>query len=99
MLSWVELDAMRAYACRLDSERALTSLEQAEAWVRERGVVEGTSHCSLPSLHVATHEPRTSWALPAGQSIASPRQVAFGAPRTVGLRPDLSIPRTRVRLD
>jgi hypothetical protein len=56
MLSWVELDAMRAYACRLDSERALESLEQAEAWVRERGVVEGTSHCSLPSLHVAIHE-------------------------------------------
>jgi hypothetical protein len=53
----VELDAMRAYACRLDSGRALTSLEQAEAWVRERGVVEGTTHCSLPSLHVAIHEP------------------------------------------
>jgi hypothetical protein len=57
MLSEVELDAMRAYACRLDPERALESFEQAEAWVRDRGVVEGTGHCSLPSLHVAIHEP------------------------------------------
>jgi hypothetical protein len=57
MLSWVELDAMRAYACRLGSERALESLEHAEAWVHDRGIVEGTSHCSLPSLHVAIHEP------------------------------------------
>lgn len=52
-----DLTALRARLCRLDPEWALSSLEDAEAWVRERGVVELTRCCSLPSLHVAVHEP------------------------------------------
>ncbi len=48
----------RARLCRLDPELALTSLEEAEAWIRERGVVVVTAGTgSLPSLHGACHEP------------------------------------------
>ena len=52
-----DLTALRARLCRLDPRWALTSIEEAEAWVRERGVVEMTHCCSLPSLHLAVHEP------------------------------------------
>ena len=53
----MDVHALRDRLCRLDPRSALTSLDEAESWVRERGVVELTSHCSLPSLHVAVHEP------------------------------------------
>lgn len=49
--------ADRERLCRLAPRWALTSLAEAENWVRERGVVEVTACCSLPSLHVAVHEP------------------------------------------
>jgi hypothetical protein len=52
-----DLTPDRNRLCRLDPQWALTSLEEAEAWVHERGVVETTRCCSLPSLHVAVHEP------------------------------------------
>jgi hypothetical protein len=68
------LEARRAHACRLTPERALETLEDAEAWARERGLVIRTPDCALPSLHVAVHEepyapgkpgfgqyPRTKW--------------------------------------
>jgi hypothetical protein len=57
MLLPMDLESLRARACRLEREWRLRSLEEAEAWVRERGVVEVTPCCSLPSLHVAVHEP------------------------------------------
>jgi len=47
----------RSRLCRLEPRWALTSIEEAEAWIRERGVVEVTRCCSLPALHVAVHEP------------------------------------------
>ena len=47
----------RERLCRLEPQWALTSIGEAESWVHERGVVEVTSCCSLPSLHVAVHEP------------------------------------------
>ena len=53
----LEATTSRAWLCRLQPEWALRSIEEAEAWVRERGVVQVTRCCSLPSLHVAVHEP------------------------------------------
>jgi hypothetical protein len=60
--------------CRLSPARALESLAEAEAFVRDRGVVTLTPSCSLPSLYGACHEepytpggkgfgayPRTKW--------------------------------------
>jgi len=69
-----ELEERRARACRLTPERALESVGEAEAFVRERGVVTLTPSSSLPSLYGACHEepytpggkgfgayPRTKW--------------------------------------
>jgi hypothetical protein len=69
-----ELEERRVHACRLSPERALESLAEAEAFVRERGVVTLTPSSSLPSLYGACHEepytpgskgfgayPRTKW--------------------------------------
>ena len=50
------LERLRAWACRLDPEDALASLDDAAAWIRERGAVTITPCCSLPALHVAIHE-------------------------------------------
>jgi hypothetical protein len=46
----------RAELCRLTPDRALETLDEAEAWLRERGVVTLRADCSLPSLHFAMHE-------------------------------------------
>src|SRR5258708_37592494 len=50
------LERLRARACRLDPEDALASLDDAAAWIHERGAVTITRCCSLPALHVAIHE-------------------------------------------
>ena len=51
-----ELEERRAYECRLTPDRALESIDEAAAWIEERGLVEITPCCSLPSLHAACHE-------------------------------------------
>jgi hypothetical protein len=51
-----ELAARRDHECRLTSDRALESLDDAAAWVAERGLVAAPESGSLPSLHVACHE-------------------------------------------
>jgi hypothetical protein len=51
-----ELEARRAFACRLTPDRALGTLDEAAAWAHERGLVTRTPDCALPSLHVACHE-------------------------------------------
>src|SRR5919201_5198071 len=69
-----ELQQRRVYACRLSPDHALESVVEAEAFVRERGVVTLTPSSSLPSLYGACHEqpyipggkgfgayPRTKW--------------------------------------
>ena len=53
----MDLSSLRGRLCRVDPNWALTSIDEAESWIRERGVVETTRCCSLPSLHVAVHEP------------------------------------------
>jgi hypothetical protein len=52
----VDYEERRAFECRLTPDRALETLEEAEAWVRDRGLVVRTPDCALPSLHVACHE-------------------------------------------
>ena len=68
------LKAQRAKACRLTPDRALETLDEAAAFLRERGLLTRTTCCSLPSLFGACHEepyapakqgfgqwPRTKW--------------------------------------
>ena len=51
-----ELADERAFACRLTRDRALATLEEAEAFLMERGLLTLTSDCALPSLFGACHE-------------------------------------------
>ncbi|HEY7258515.1 MAG TPA: hypothetical protein VH459_05565 [Gaiellales bacterium] len=51
------LRAERSRACRLTPDRALRDIQEAAAWVRERGIVTITPDCALPSLFAACHEP------------------------------------------
>jgi hypothetical protein len=64
----------RARACRLTRERALQSLDEAEEFLRDRGLLTRTTDSALPSLYDACHEeaykpgsggfgewPRTKW--------------------------------------
>lgn len=51
-----ELRERRAHDCRLRPERALQSLDEAEAFLRERGMLTRTADCALPSLFAACHE-------------------------------------------
>jgi hypothetical protein len=69
-----ELEERRAFLCRLTPDRALESLDEAAAFLRDRGLLTRTPDCSLPSLFEACHEepyapgkagfgqwPRTKW--------------------------------------
>jgi hypothetical protein len=51
-----QLEARRAFECRLTPDRALGSLDEAAEWARDRGLLIRTPDCALPSLHVACHE-------------------------------------------
>lgn len=52
-----ELRARRALECRLTKDRALATLEDAEAFLGDRRILTQTQDSSLPSLFAATHEP------------------------------------------
>jgi hypothetical protein len=54
--SMEELREQRAYECRLTPDRALESLDDAEAFLLERGLLTRTTDCALPSLFEACHE-------------------------------------------
>jgi hypothetical protein len=51
-----DLQAQRADACRLTPDRALESLDDAHAFLRDRGLLTRNPDCSLPSLFGACHE-------------------------------------------
>lgn len=51
-----ELQERRAYECRLTPGRALKSLDEAEEFLRDRGLLTRTPDCALPSLFEACHE-------------------------------------------
>jgi hypothetical protein len=46
----------RAFWCRLTPDRALESLDEAEAFLQDRGMLTRTADSALPSLYEACHE-------------------------------------------
>ncbi len=56
MESLTELRERRVFQCRLTPDRALRSLEEADAFLRDRGLLTRTADCALPSLYEACHE-------------------------------------------
>ncbi|HZE28485.1 MAG TPA: hypothetical protein VE055_00195 [Gaiellaceae bacterium] len=55
-MSLGELLERRALECRLTPDRALGSLDEAEAFLYDRGLLTRTGDCALPSLFGACHE-------------------------------------------
>lgn len=51
-----ELEERRAFECRLTPDRALGTLEEAEEFLRDRGLLTRTTDSALPSLFEACHE-------------------------------------------
>jgi hypothetical protein len=51
-----ELVERRAYLCRLTPDRALESLDDADGFLRDRGLLTRTPDSALPSLFEACHE-------------------------------------------
>src|SRR3979409_2627471 len=51
-----ELREQRVHDCRLRPQRALHSLDEAEAFLHERGMLTRTADCAIPSLFAACHE-------------------------------------------
>jgi hypothetical protein len=51
-----ELQERRAFQCHLTPDRALGSVEEAGAFLRDRGLLTRTADCTLPSLYEACHE-------------------------------------------
>jgi hypothetical protein len=56
LLTYDELEARRAYECRLIPDRALATLAEAEAFLHDRGMLTRTTDCAPPSLFGACHE-------------------------------------------
>jgi hypothetical protein len=54
--SLAELRVLRRHQCRLAPDRALRTLEEADAFLRDRGLLTRTADCALPSLYEACHE-------------------------------------------
>jgi hypothetical protein len=54
--SITDLLERRAYECRLTADRALATLDQAEDFLRDRGLLTRTADSALPSLFEACHE-------------------------------------------
>jgi len=55
-MSLPELQERRAFECRLTPDRALHSLDEAEAFLLDRGLLTRTADSALPSLFGACHE-------------------------------------------
>ena len=51
-----ELQERRAYECRLTLDRALRSFDEAEEFLRDRGLLTRTPDSALPSFFEACHE-------------------------------------------
>jgi hypothetical protein len=56
MESLAALRRRRAFECRLSPDRALRSLDEADLFLRGRGMLTRTTDCALPSLYEACHE-------------------------------------------
>ena len=79
MESLSELRERRAFECRLTPDRALGSLDEAEAFLRERALLTRTPDCALPSLYEACHEPPYRPGTPGFGSWPATRWPWFGA--------------------
>jgi len=55
-MSLLELQRRRDYECRLTPDRALDSLDDAESFLLDRGLLTRTADSALPSLFGACHE-------------------------------------------
>jgi hypothetical protein len=66
--SLAELRERRAFECRLSPDRALESLDEAEAFLGDRGFLTRTPDSALPSLYEACHEEPYQ---PGGQGFAT----------------------------
>jgi hypothetical protein len=51
-----ELQERRAHECRLTPDRALATIDEAETFLRDRGLLTRTADSALPSLYEACHE-------------------------------------------
>jgi hypothetical protein len=51
-----KLQERRAHECRLTRDRALETLDEAEGFLRDRGLLTRTTDSALPSLFEACHE-------------------------------------------
>jgi hypothetical protein len=51
-----QLRQQRAVQCRLDPDRALRTLDEADEFLRDRGMLTRTADGALPSLYEACHE-------------------------------------------
>ena len=56
MTALADLEERRAYECRLTPGRALETLDEAEEFLRDRGLLTRTTDSALPSLFEACHE-------------------------------------------
>jgi hypothetical protein len=56
MTTLAELEEQRAYECRLRPDRALETIDEAEAFLCDRGLLTRTADSALPSLFEACHE-------------------------------------------
>ncbi len=56
MPTLAELEKQRAFECRLTPDRALETIDDAESFLRDRGLVTRTADSALPGLHEACHE-------------------------------------------
>ncbi len=56
MESLTALRERRTFECRLTPDRALRSVGEADAFLRDRGLLTRTADCALPSLYEACHE-------------------------------------------
>ena len=54
--SLTEVRERREFQCRLSPDRVLRSLDEAEQFLRDRGLLTRTADCALPSLYEACHE-------------------------------------------
>jgi hypothetical protein len=54
--SLTQLREQRAFLCRLSPDRALGSVEEADTFLQDRGLLTRTADCALPSLYEACHE-------------------------------------------
>ncbi len=56
MTTLAKLEERRARECRLTPDRALDTLDEAEEFLRDRGLLTRTADSALPSLFEACHE-------------------------------------------